>query len=70
MIAFAGIALAACDNTNTGSVQREPDPNPRIDADTTPQSGTGGAMPYATPDGSEKGPRPGNAQDTNPNPQQ
>ena len=44
--------LAGCDGTDSASrPSTEPDPNPQIDTDITPHSGSGGESQAVSPDG-------------------
>ncbi len=43
IVTLLASSLAACDDTKTGSVQTtEPDPNPQVEKNPAPETGTGG----------------------------
>lgn len=53
---LVSLALAGCDGTDRNSTaSTEVEPNAIIDADPTPQTGSGGSIPLATPDGTVNG---------------
>lgn len=52
VLSLLALSVAACDGTDSNTASStEPDPNPRIDTDVTPPSGTGGGTQTVSPDG-------------------
>ena len=51
ILGAAALLLAACGDATEQPVATGADPAPEVEADPTPQTGTGGSVPTATPDG-------------------
>jgi hypothetical protein len=52
VLSLLALSIAGCDGTDSNTTQStQPDPNPRIDSDVTPPSGTGGGTEATSPDG-------------------
>jgi hypothetical protein len=68
-LTFLILGLAACsDSEPNATSSTQVDPNPQLDADPTPDSGTGGETEAATPDATVNGAPGGKALENQPTP--